>query len=92
MVHYRGMITATLQEAKAKLNSLVEAAQAGEEVVLLRGSTIVATLRPLSADDVELSPQLTDAQAQAFWDEIDEQPAKNHRSMSSAIKQLKTLK
>ena len=51
------MITVTLQEAKAKLNALVKAACSGEDVVLLKGSKVVATLIPLSADQLEIIPQ-----------------------------------
>jgi len=85
------MITVTLQEAKAKLNQLVEMAQAGEEVVLMRGSEIVATIQPLSASEVELSPKLTDAQARRFWDEITKEKKKDFSSAPAAIQALKRL-
>lgn len=64
------MISATLQEAKAKLHQLVEQALAGEDVVLLRGSEIVACIKPLSAGDVQIVDTVTDAQAARLWEEI----------------------
>ena len=64
------MVTATLQEAKAKLNRLVEMACAGETVVLMRGTQVVAMLQPISSDDLEVSSRLTDAQAKRFWEEL----------------------
>lgn len=64
------MITATLHEAKAKLHKLVEAARSGEQVVLMKGSEIVASIQPLSPDQLEIAPHLTDQQAQNFWAEV----------------------
>jgi len=57
----------TIREAKARLNALVEAAVRGEQVVLMRGSKHVAAIVPLSAEDLELAPHLTDRQAERFW-------------------------
>ena len=65
------MITATIREAKAKLNDLIDKALQGEEVVLLRGSKHVVALTPVTDDDLELSAHLTDAQAGRFWDRIE---------------------
>ena len=70
------MITVNLQEAKAKLNKLVELAETGEDVVLLRGSQIVARIQPLSAEDIEITPHLNDVQASRFWKEVEEQSSK----------------
>lgn len=64
------MITRTLREARISLNDLVRRAQAGEQVVLLRGSRPVVTLTPVTSDDLELAPRLTDAQAVRFWEGI----------------------
>lgn len=86
------MITATLQEAKAKLHKLVEAAQMGEEVVLLRGSEVVARLQKLSEKDLEIVPQLTDDQAERFWKEIKEDPSKKFPSPGAAVSFLKKSK
>lgn len=84
------MITMTLHEAKAKLNQLVEAARSGEQVVLLRGSEVVATLVPLEAKDLEIAPRLTDHQAQCFWDQVEAEKSKTFSAMTSAIRSLKT--
>ena len=83
------MITVTLHEAKAKLNQLVEAAHSGEQVVLLRGSEVVATLVPLEAKDLEIAPRLTDLQARRFWEEVESEKPKSFSTMSSAISALK---
>jgi len=64
------MQAVTIREAKARLNALVAAAQRGEQVVLMRGSKHVALIVPLSADDLELAPRLSDRQAERLWREI----------------------
>src|SRR5512137_1306969 len=65
------MHTVTIREAKAKLNALVDAAERGEQVVLMRGSRLVAAIVPVSADDVELAARLTDPQAERLWKQIE---------------------
>ena len=65
------MHTVTIREAKARLHALVDAAERGEQVVLMRGSRLVAAIVPVSADDVELSPRLTDPQAERLWKQIE---------------------
>ncbi len=64
------MKAVTIREAKARLNELIEAAGRGEQVVLMRGSKHVATIVPISAEDLELSPRLTDAQAERLWAQL----------------------
>jgi prevent-host-death family protein len=64
------MQAVTIREAKARLNALVEAAERGEQVVLMRGSKHVASIVPISAADLELAPRLTDAQAGRLWGEV----------------------
>ncbi len=86
------MITVTLQEAKAKLNQLVDAARSGKEVVLMRGSKVVARLQPLSEDDLEISTHLTDVQAERFWDEIEKKPSKKFPNPKAAVHYLKKLR
>lgn len=83
------MITITLQEAKAKLNKLVDAALAGEDVVLLRGSKIIARLLPMTEKDLEIAPQLTDAQAERFWSEVKTKPSKKFSSPQQSVHFLK---
>lgn len=64
------MRAVTIKEAKATLNELVELALEGEEIVLMRGSRLVAALIPLSDADVELAPRLSDDQAARLWREL----------------------
>jgi prevent-host-death family protein len=65
------MHAVTIREAKARLNALIDAAERGEQVVLMRGSRLVAAIVPVSADDLELAPRLTDPQAERLWRQID---------------------
>jgi prevent-host-death family protein len=69
------MHTVTIREAKARLNALVDAAERGEQVVLMRGSRLVAAIVPVSADDLELAPRLTDPQAERLWKQIESERA-----------------
>ena len=64
------MEAVTISEAKARLNALVEAAERGEQVILMRGSKLVAAIVPVSAADFELAPRITDAQAERLWRQI----------------------
>ena len=66
------MKAVTIREAKARLNALVEAAERGEQIVLMRGSKLVAAIVPVSADDLELASSLTDAQADRLWHQMHE--------------------
>jgi prevent-host-death family protein len=61
----------TIREAKARLNALVEAAERGEQVVLMRGSKHVAAIVPVTEEDLQLAPSLTDAQAERLWRQLD---------------------
>ena len=66
------MQAVTIREAKARLNALVEAAERGEQVVLMRGAKHVALIVPLSEKDLEVSSRLSDGQAERLWREIGE--------------------
>lgn len=57
------MVSSSLREARVRLNELVRRALAGEDVVLMRGSKPVVALTPITSDDLELAPRVTDAQA-----------------------------
>jgi prevent-host-death family protein len=61
------MRAVTIKDAKAHLNELVEAAASGETVVLMRGSTHVAAIVPVSSDDLDLVNRVTDEQAGRLW-------------------------
>ena len=75
------MQAVTIREAKARLNALVEAAEKGEQVVLMRGAKHVALIVPLSAADLEVVPRLTDAQAERLWAQL----AAERRDGSSVV-------
>jgi antitoxin (DNA-binding transcriptional repressor) of toxin-antitoxin stability system len=64
------MEAVTIREAKARLNALVEAAERGEQGVLMRGAKHVALIVPLSEDDLEVAPRLTDGQAGRLWAQV----------------------
>jgi len=87
------MRAVTIKEAKARLNELIEAAERGEDVVLMRGSEHVAAIVPISAADLELAPRLTDAQAEALWRRIaDERAAKRTAVFDDAAAAVAHLK
>jgi prevent-host-death family protein len=65
------MQAVTIREAKARLNALVEAAERGEEVVLMRGSKLVAAIVPVSTYDLEHGPRLSDRQAERLWRQLE---------------------
>jgi prevent-host-death family protein len=65
------MICATLKDAKARLNGLVQSAEAGESVILMRGSRHVAAIVPISEDDLDLKPMFSDEKANRYWHDID---------------------
>jgi prevent-host-death family protein len=65
------MHAVTIRDAKARLNALVNAAERGEQVVLMRGSRLVAAIVPVSAADLELVPRLADPQAERLWRRIE---------------------
>lgn len=67
------MQAVTIRAAKARLNALVEAVERGEQVVLMRGSKHVALIVPLSERDLEVSSNLSDAQAERLWGRVDEE-------------------
>lgn len=77
------MRAVTLKQAKAHLNELVDAATRGEQVVLLRGPKLVAAIVPVSEQDVELAPRLTDPQAERLWRQIAEDQARGKLSLFS---------
>jgi prevent-host-death family protein len=75
------MQTVTIREAKARLNALVEAAERGEQVILMRGSRLVAAIVPVSTADLEVAPRLADPQAERLWQRL----ARERHSGSSLV-------
>jgi prevent-host-death family protein len=66
---------ATIKDAKAHLNELVDAAVRGEQVVLMRRSRHVAAIVALSPEELELPSRLTDGQAERLWRTLGEERA-----------------
>ena len=64
------MRSVTIKQAKAHLNELIDAAERGEQVVLLRGSKHVATIVPITDADLDVRTELGDAQAARLWHEV----------------------
>lgn len=89
------MRAVTIKEARASLNRLIDAAIKGEQVVLLRRSKHVATIVPITSEDLELPARITDAQAERFWRRLaEEREADSISSFSSpeaAVDQLAKL-
>lgn len=65
------MTTVTISEAKAKLSALVEAAERGEDVLILRGAKPAVTLTPVTADDLALWPAVPSRALGGFAAEIE---------------------
>ena len=77
------MRAVTIREAKARLNQLVNAAEKGEQVVLMRGSRHVAAIVPISAEELEIAPRLSDAQADRLWRQLAEERRSGHPHIGS---------
>jgi prevent-host-death family protein len=65
------MLTVTISEAKAKLSALVEAAERGEDVLILRGAKPAVTLTPVTEADLALWPAVPERALAAFEREIE---------------------
>ncbi len=90
--HFR-MRAVTIREAKAHLNELIDAAVGGEQVVLMKGSKHVAAIVPVSAEEMELPPRLTDDQAERLWRQLaEERRAAKIRTFASAEEAVAYLK
>ena len=71
------MKTFTISEAKAKLSALVESAENGEQVLIMRGSKPAVTLVPIHEEDLMIWPELniSDRAATALLKEAKEELA-----------------
>jgi prevent-host-death family protein len=86
------MRAVTLKHAKAHLNELIEAAEAGEQVVLMRGTKHVAAIVPIDERDLELMLGLGDEQAARLWQALsDEQASGKTRVYPSAREAVQVL-
>lgn len=88
------MKTFTISEAKAKLSALVESAEKGEQVLIMRGSKPAVTLIPVCEEDLVIWPklQVSDKAADSLLQEAKEElkigKAKTFESTSSLQKQI----
>jgi prevent-host-death family protein len=60
----------TVSQAKSHLSSYIKSAQAGEQVVILRGSKPAVLLRPISEDELDVVPEIPATALAAFEAEI----------------------
>lgn len=65
------MKTFTISEAKSKLSALVEAAERGDQVLIMRGSKPAVTLTPVTEDDLALWPGIPDEALEDFAAEVE---------------------
>lgn len=87
------MVAVTLKVAKAKLNELVDRAIRGEDVVLMKGSRHVASIVPITEQDLELAPRLSDDQALRVLDQVRRDRAEGRmRRFSSPEQAVATLR
>jgi prevent-host-death family protein len=87
------MRAVTIKDAKAHLNELIEAAEAGEHVVLMRGAKHVAAIVPIDERDLELVLDLGDEQAARLWQALaNEREAGKTRVFASARDAVQVLR
>jgi prevent-host-death family protein len=93
LFYIRDVKAVTIREAKARLNALIEAAERGEQVVLMRGSKHIAAIVPISEKDLELAASLTDAQAERLWRQLEMERRKGttlvYENMEAALDDLR---
>lgn len=61
----------SIASAKANLNALIEAAENGQQVLIMRGSQPAVTLTPVTEADLEITPQIPEFALAAFEAEIE---------------------
>ncbi len=84
------MITRSITETRKHLGELIELAQKGEEVVIIKDSRPVATLTPITDADLQFAPlTLTDEQAAKLHKRVDAEKGKSFPNMVAAVAHLK---
>jgi prevent-host-death family protein len=83
------MITASVSETRRKLSALIEQARNGEEIVIIKDSRPVATLKAIDASDLELATTMTDQQAKRLMEADASEPRRTFRSAAAAVRFLK---
>ncbi len=61
----------SIASAKANLSELIEAAENGQQVLIMRGSQPAVTLTPVTEADLEISPQIPEFVLADFEAEIE---------------------
>jgi len=61
----------TVSQAKSRLSSYIKSAEAGEEVVIMRGSKPAVILRPISEDELQAVPEIPASALAEFEAEIE---------------------
>jgi prevent-host-death family protein len=83
------MITRSISEARRELGKLIEQVRQGQDVVIIKDSRPVAALRAIDDSDLDLAPDLTDAQFQRLVEWDSKQPGKTFSSPEAAVRYLK---
>lgn len=61
----------TVSDAQENLNALIEAAENGQQVLIMRGSRPAVTLTPVTEDDLEITPRIPESALADFEAEIE---------------------
>ena len=61
----------TVSQAKSKLSSYIKSVEAGEQVVIMRGSKPAVLLKPISENDLDVIPEISPSAAAAIEAEIE---------------------
>jgi prevent-host-death family protein len=71
----------TISDAKANLSTLIEAAENGQQVLIMRGSRPAVTLTPVTEEDMELAPRIPRSALADFEAEIETDRMTGHLGM-----------
>ncbi len=85
-----------VSQAKAQLSALIEAAEKGEQIVIMRGSRPAVTLLRVTESDMGLHPEISRGALSEFEAEIEGERAAGQlrvlgRSENEAVSALKNL-
>ena len=61
----------TVSDAQANLSALIEAAENGQQVLIMRGSRPAVTLTPVTEDDLEITPRIPESALADFEAEVE---------------------
>jgi prevent-host-death family protein len=61
----------TVSQAKSRLSAYIKFAEAGEEVVIMRGSKPAVVLRPISEEELNVTPEIPLSALKKFEEEIE---------------------